>query len=967
MCYTLTNNNDYDVIVSLGTHADVMIGYNDGAPISRRIDTVGQTYGLTMKDGNGAQLCVLFGAGLAGVSAVDDFWFGVYYTNYEPNAMVGNYASGDSYMQENGSYDSGMGWCWKNRTIAAGTTVVFSYLIGVGEVNLEPNSSFEVTPDDPDGWNDLSRPHRLTLSGTYESPAGLDGSIDYAVEDSEEWTPLTDVLASGNEFESSLVAMFNPSNPVHVIKFRTRDVVGNTTMLHPIEYIDVSFHQLQGVVDKTYTGDSIYQEGVTCDLDAEKYVLKSYSNNLNVGTATFNMEGVFPYTIGRRIYNFTINPQQLAGSIVLSETSLSYTGDFLTPDWHFSNTNYDKLEQGRDYDLSWSNNKRPGTATLTITGKGNYAGTLSAQFAIVKSMLPSTDQLVSIAGDDILYDGEPHEVSLNGAGLSGLGTATVTYFRDGVAISGAPVEPGSYTVNVAFAEGECYLGGTIENAAAFTIYALDETDWASFKALYNATGGASWSKTVDVSDVKYARQLVDKGLATIVKGRVTALNLSGNNLSGELPATGVSLSALTSLNISGNNLTGNLGAFVAPMTSLQSLNAANNRIATLYPPLPASVSNASLYPQNVDVTLDVDLPNLDIEALMASFPTILLYDPSSRAYSRLPGVTATGGNDWWASFNFNGTRLAISGVSSQNLYYGASGDVLPVTVTNGGSGTQTLGTMSARLSFAQGDADFNGATNVVDLQAIINQIFAMFDGSKPFNWTAANVIVDEKLNVQDVVGEVNLLLANNSGAGMRRRAPQAGDDGTPAGAANLYWRDGVLYLASDKPVAALDVILAGDVKWDIARYGLTVGTRGSHTVAYSLTGGSIPAGVTPVATALEAVAPAVTAAMLSDTAALEIPVSLTDPDITGVNDVMPDGVTVVTPAPGTIALAVPVAIENAEWTVVAVDGRVVAAASGSLSAGLTELATGLDTGVYAVVVKAAGAPVATTKILISNQ
>ena len=202
---------------------------------------------------------------------------------------------------------------------------------------------------------------------------------------------------------------------------------------------------------------------------------------------------------------------------------------------------------------------------------------------------------------------------------------------------------------------------------------------------------------------------------------------------------------------------------------------------------------------------------------------------------------------------------------------------------------------------------------------------------------------------------------------MRRRAPQADDDGTPAGAANLYWRDGVLYLASDKPVAALDVILAGDVKWDIARYGLTVGTRGSHTVAYSLTGGSIPAGVTPVATALEAVAPAVTAAMLSDTAALEIPVSLTDPDITGVNDVMPDGVTVVTPAPGTIALAAPVAIENAEWSVVAVDGRVVAAASGSLSAGLTELATGLDTGVYAVVVKAAGAPVATTKILISNQ
>lgn len=173
ICYTVTNTNETDVVISLGTHADVMIGNNDRAPISRRVDTTGNIYGVTMKDGNGAQLCVLFGSGLAGVMSVNDYWFGYYGLNREPDQMVGNYSSGESYMEENGSYDSGMGWCWKNRTIPVGATVVFSYLIGVGEVNLEPNSSFEVTPDDPEGWNDLSRPHKLTLDGTYESPAGL--------------------------------------------------------------------------------------------------------------------------------------------------------------------------------------------------------------------------------------------------------------------------------------------------------------------------------------------------------------------------------------------------------------------------------------------------------------------------------------------------------------------------------------------------------------------------------------------------------------------------------------------------------------------------------------------------------------------------------------------------------------------------------------------------------------------------
>lgn len=205
MCYSLTNRNSVDVTISLGAYADVMIGSNDRAPISRRKDQLENTYGLTMKDGYGAQLCVLFGAGLAGVSKVDDFWFGNYGYNNNAYNIVGNYERSDNFMIENGSYDSAMGWCWKNRTIPAGATVVFSYLIGVGDVRLEPNSSFEVTPDDPDGWNDLSRPHKLTLNGEYESPAGIDGMIEYAVEDSEEWKALTDTLTSGENLQQNLL------------------------------------------------------------------------------------------------------------------------------------------------------------------------------------------------------------------------------------------------------------------------------------------------------------------------------------------------------------------------------------------------------------------------------------------------------------------------------------------------------------------------------------------------------------------------------------------------------------------------------------------------------------------------------------------------------------------------------------------------------------------------------------------
>lgn len=478
ICYTVTNTNANDVTISMGVHADVMIGYNDSAPISRRIDTFGQTYGLTMMDGNGAQLCVLFGSGLAGVTAVSDFWFGSYYTNYEPYQMVGNYYTGDCWMIENGAYDSGMGWCWKDRTIAAGSTVVFSYLIGVGEVNLEPNSSFEVTPDDPDGWNDLSRPHRLTLDGIYESPAGLDGVIDYAVEDSEEWTALTDTLASGDGFTASLVAMFDATKATHVIKFRTRDLVGNTTMLQPIEYADVSSHALTGIQEKTYTGDSLFQSNLICDLPEDRYVLTSYRNNINAGTASFNMEGVFPYTIGRKSYTFDILPQPLSGDIVLAETEFVYNGEAFTTDWQFSNANYSGLKADEDYIALWNNNTQPGTGTLTVTGMNNYTSTLRANIHIDKAPLAENLYSLTFPAEDLVYDEQPHGVTVNV--LNGVGNATIFYLNEetGIEQSQAPTLPGTYKVYLTIDEGTLYYGMSKTEIGSLTILMYNTEQYA---------------------------------------------------------------------------------------------------------------------------------------------------------------------------------------------------------------------------------------------------------------------------------------------------------------------------------------------------------------------------------------------------------------------------------------------------------------------------------------------------------
>ena len=55
-------------------------------------------------------------------------------------------------------------------------------------------------------------------------------------------------------------------------------------MLQPIEYKDVSYYALTGIAEKTYTGDSLFQSDVVCELDASQYELTSYHNNINAGS-----------------------------------------------------------------------------------------------------------------------------------------------------------------------------------------------------------------------------------------------------------------------------------------------------------------------------------------------------------------------------------------------------------------------------------------------------------------------------------------------------------------------------------------------------------------------------------------------------------------------------------------------------------------------------------------------------------
>lgn len=850
VCYSFTNTNTEEVTISAGTHADVMIGSNDLAPISKRIDNMGNPYGVTMSDGNGAQLCVLFGAGLKGVTSVNDYWFGHYSTNYQPNQMVGNYTQGRFWMQENGSYDSGMGWCWKDRKIAAGETLVLSYLIGVGEVNLEPNSNVEVTPDDPDGWNDLSRPHRLTLTGTYDSPAGLDGKIEYAVEDSEEWQAVTDTISSGSEFSESIVVNFTEGRPKHTIKLRTVDNVGNTTSLPSIEYIDIASHDFIGTQNYTYTGDSIYQSNVTSDIPTEQFTLKNYQGNVNAGTASYSVEGVFPYSIGRRSYQFAINPQPLRGEITMSDSAYVYNGAYINPKWNFTEDTYKNLIEGKDYTKQLANNLLPGTATITIEGQGNYTSSLSAQFDIDKAQLNNSLYNIELPDADITYDAEQHVANVSKA--NGVGNINISYTKqDGTEVA-SPTNEGTYTAFAEIEDGSLYYGLPKHEIGNFTIYNLNATEWQTLLLLNQtlATMGRtqSWDITQGIKGVSKWQGVKVK------EGHINELNLSGQNITGELPNALYGLSTLEKLDLSNNHLTGNVGILGQALPKLKSLNVSHNAFANLYPMLPTTIDEVNIGSQKIDKTIVLDGSNFDVATIAPQLPTILAYNHKEQKYDTNLSLAITtantlnemANNDAWTIYAsmVNG-KIVIPYVSTNNVYYGQTGDTLQAFKLN--SNLQAEGSeCKVKYIFEQGDSNFNPGVDATDLQATILYAFGGY-GRYPFNHTAADTYRDGTINVQDVVATVNIILqkalAQSSYANRKRQllaSEQALTASTEKSEAVVYLHNGKVMLYSERPVSALSIEAIGNIEWNMQALGMEQSTRSANLVAYSLSGNELP-------------------------------------------------------------------------------------------------------------------------------
>ena len=377
---------------------------------------------------------------------------------------------------------------------------------------------------------------------------------------------------------------------------------------------------------------------------------------------------------------------------------------------------------------------------------------------------------------------------------------------------------------------------------------MNEADYADLCAIYNELGGSTWqNKWIINKNVQTASRW--RGVTFDEEGYVTEINLSGNGLSGDITSlTCTGLTRLTSLDLSRNTITGDVMPLKGTLPGRCNLNVLEQDFGY--------IGEFTLY----------ELCNY------GGLPGIAYYNSySGSLVSTLIGVDgvckfAHGGTDgghYWDCY------IYPDGSARNNFkFYWPS----PATVE-----CQWPHRFTFTYTYEMGDANMDDNVDVLDLQSTLNSSNGQEYGL--FNFYAADTYgPDDDINVQDIVATVNILLAQEGSQSQPATARAFGDAVASETEACVSVEDGQVVLYTTKPVAALDLHIAGiepqQLNWNTEDMGFATATvaqaNGTHAIIYSLLPREIEAGRTVLATFNAENAPRIASAVLSDSNASRI-------------------------------------------------------------------------------------------------
>ena len=373
----------------------------------------------------------------------------------------------------------------------------------------------------------VTSPLEVTYNGEWQT-------LDYTVMLNESGT----VLTPGVDYTEEYINNYQPGEATLAV-IGQGAYSGRMTQPFTINGIDLASEGVTATLayDSTvYNGSSqtpavlVTYDGRIMSESSEYYT--EYSDNVDAGTATLTLTpGYSGVTTGTRVLEFTITSRSLESDALyatLTQNRFAATGVAIEPTLASVKWGDRALTEGTDYSVGYLNNTAPGTASVVLTGMGNYAGTRNLDFtiyapvdlsaaAVIEPIVPQTytgsalrPAVTVKVGEQTLTEGWDYTVAYSNNTNAGEAAVTVTGRGD-------------------------YIG---ETTAPFTIAPADlsQCDLTLYKANYYGSNIGEAVYTYDGGAMKPKATVTYNG-RTLYEGTSYTLSYTNNVNAGTATAT----------------------------------------------------------------------------------------------------------------------------------------------------------------------------------------------------------------------------------------------------------------------------------------------------------------------------------------------------------------------------------------------------------------------------------------------
>ena len=207
-----------------------------------------------------------------------------------------------------------------------------------------------------------------------------------------------------------------------------------TMTFRPTDKMTVTIDGLT-YTDKTYDGSAMEPTGtlkVSDDkvpvselevkyegTDGTNYSSTTAPTDAGTYKVTYKVAGSNADYTGEKEYTFTISPKDVTANMIGAIAAQEYTGSAITPTPEVKDGNA-ILTAGTDFEFSYNKTTdvSENTATVTITGKGNYTGTASKTFTIKPKDIKGAT--ITLQENSLIYTGQMQEVTIASVTLNGV-------------------------------------------------------------------------------------------------------------------------------------------------------------------------------------------------------------------------------------------------------------------------------------------------------------------------------------------------------------------------------------------------------------------------------------------------------------------------------------------------------------------------------------------------------------------